>query len=340
MTTEGRGRRVVVTGGAGFIGVNASLRLAERGWSVLAVDNLARPGSERNAAELERAGIALAQADVRDPAAVETAIAGADAVIHMAAQVAVTTSLAEPVADFVVNAGGTLNVLDAVRRLAPEAVVIYASTNKVYGGLEQVPLGLDERGRWWPADRRPGVTEAEPLDFHSPYGCSKGAADQYVRDFARCYGMRTAVFRQSCVYGPRQYGNEDQGWVAHFVHAALDGRPLTVYGDGRQVRDLLHVDDLVDLYERVLEAPAAAAGRIFNTGGGAANARSVLEVLESIHDRLGLPRTWSFGTEREGDQRWFVSDNSALDAALGWRPRTGFDEGLEGLTGWARALRA
>lgn len=330
------GGPVLVTGGAGFIGVNLADRLARAGRRVVVLDNLSRPGSERNLAFLREhhpGRVAFVEGDVRDREAVDSVVAGASAVVHLAAQVAVTTSLADPLTDFAVNAGGTLTVLEAVRRLAPEATVVHASTNKVYGALED--LGLRLAGRRWAPAAGTGVGEDRPLDFHSPYGCSKGAADQYVRDYARSYGLRTVVLRQSCVYGPHQHGSEDQGWVAHFVHALLGGRPVTIFGDGFQVRDLLEVGDLCDLYLGILDDPEPAAGGIFNVGGGPANARSVIEVIEDLGRMLEREVEPARGPARAGDQRYYVSDLGLARERLGWEPRVGVEAGLERLLAWA-----
>jgi CDP-paratose 2-epimerase len=318
--------RLLITGGAGFVGVNAADHFTRAGWQVTLFDNLSRAGTERNLdwIRAEHPEVTHVLADVRDAAAVESAVAGQDAIIHLAAQVAVTTSLLDPLSDFEVNARGTLNVLEACRKRAPEAALVFASTNKVYGKLEGVTKPVDE---------------SRPLDFHSPYGCSKGAADQYVRDYARCYGMRTVVFRESCIYGLHQYGTEDQGWVAHFMHAIARRRPITIYGDGTQVRDLLNVSDLCRLYERALESIDRCQGEAFNIGGGADNARSVLQVLHLAEELLETPARFSFSDWREGDQRYFVADASRATQVLGWRPEVGADEGLERLASWVRGVQ-
>jgi CDP-paratose 2-epimerase len=320
--------RIVVTGGAGFLGSNLVDRLAAAGESVLVYDNLSRPRVEENLAWL-RANhpyrVDAAVADIRDADALADSVRGAKAVIHLAAQVAVTTSLEDPVADFEVNARGTLNVLEALRRGAPKAPCLFASTNKVYGELLG-PGAVARRGeRHVPLDARlhRGVGETTPLDLHSPYGCSKGAADQYVRDYARVYGLRTAVLRMSCIYGPRQFGTEDQGWVAHFLISALSGRPIVIYGDGRQVRDVLFIDDAVVAYLAVLERIDGVAGRVFNLGGGPQNTLSLLELARLIEAVTGIRPEMGYGGWRAGDQPWYVTDHSALTAATGWRPRVG-----------------
>ncbi len=315
--------QLLITGGAGFLGVNAAAHFAGAGWTVTLLDNLSRRGSERNVQRLLAAHprrLRVLRADIRDRAALDEAVKVQDAVLHLAAQVAVTSSLVDPLADFEINARGTLNLLEAVRCSAPQAVVIYASTNKVYGALEGNRAPVDER---------------QPLDFHSPYGCSKGAADQYVRDYARCFGLRTVVLRQSCIYGAHQYGTEDQGWVAHFVHAIASGRALTVYGDGTQVRDLLDVRDLCRLYLLTIERIEDCRGQVFNVGGGPVNARSLLEVVGAVEQLVGVRARYSLESWRPGDQRYYVSDISKATEQLGWRPAIPFDAGLKDLVSWA-----
>lgn len=334
-------RPVLVTGGAGFLGCNIADRLAGQGRRVLVLDSLARPGVAANLEWLKsRHGerVQALVADVRDEAAVREAVRGAAAVLHLAAQVAVTTSLEDPVHDFEVNARGTLNLLEAARREPEPPPVLFASTNKVYGKLHG-PEGLARRGdRWEPRDEagRAGCGEATPLDLYSPYGCSKGVADQYALDYARCFGLRTLVFRMSCLYGPRQFGTEDQGWVAHFLIRALEGEPITVYGDGAQVRDALYVDDAVDAWLAGLSRIDEVAGRAFNLGGGPANTLSLLEMLAHVERLTGEGPRVEFGDWRPGDQRWYVSDTRALEDATGWRARVPLGEGLERLLGWLR----
>jgi CDP-paratose 2-epimerase len=334
-------RPVLVTGGAGFLGSNLADRLAAAGRQVLVLDSLARPGVEANLEWLKsrhKGKIAALLADVRDADAVREAVRGVGAVLHLAAQVAVTTSLEDPVHDFEVNARGTLNLLEAVRREAHAPPLLFASTNKVYGKL--LPdEDLERRGdRWEPRDAalRAGCAETAPLDLHSPYGCSKGVADQYVLDYARCFGLRTLVFRMSCLYGPRQFGTEDQGWVAHFLIRALRGEPVTVYGDGAQVRDALYVEDAVDAWLAGLERIDRLRGRAFNLGGGPSNTLSLLEMLGHIGRLSGRVPDASFGDWRPGDQRWYVSDTGAFERAAGWRARVGLEEGLGRLLAWLR----
>ncbi len=347
----------MITGGSGFVGCNLADRLLADGQEVVVFDNLSRPGVERNLAWLranpgER--VTFVPGDVRDAAAVLRAVregAGdgpVGDVFHFAGQVAVTTSLNDPVEDFEINARGTLNVLEAVRRAREDAgreiPVLFTSTNTVYGELGDVAesRAAGGLGRYVPADpavAATGISEARPLDFHSPYGCSKGAADQYVCDYARSFGLPTVVFRMSCIYGPRQFGTEDQGWVAHFLIRALDGQPITLYGDGLQVRDVLFVDDLVDAFLLARRHVDRLAGRAFNIGGGPANTTSLLELVERIGALTGAPPAVHFDGWRTGDQRWYVSDVRAFGAATGWQPRTSLPDGLARLHEWLAATR-
>ena len=337
-------RAILVTGGAGFIGSNIADRLAGQGHRIIVYDALMRPGVERNLAWLkERHGdlITGVTADIRDEDALAKVVIEAKAVFHMAAQVAVTTSLADPRDDFSINIAGTLNLLEAVRRYAPEAPVIFASTNKVYGDLADLDFPLQD-GCYWPADPTiadNGIGEARPLDFHTPYGCSKGAADQYVLDYARSYGMRTAVLRMSCIYGRRQMGTEDQGWVAHFLIRALEGQPITLYGDGRQVRDILDVEDAVNAYVAAWERIDQVKGRAFNLGGGPANAVSLRQLLDHIGSLTGRAPDVSYSDWRAGDQRYFVADTGAARAALGLPEPRPWKEGVARLANWLREDR-
>ncbi len=339
---------VLITGGAGFIGSNLADRLASDGHDVLIYDALRRPGVERNLRWLQArhpSRISAVTADLRDDQALTDAAKDAKAVFHLAAQVAVTTSMVDPVDDFEVNIRGTLSLLEAVRRhneiQGRRTPVIFASTNKVYGDLADVALELvdDAYAPVDPSIRAHGVSEARPLDFHTPYGCSKGAADQYVLDYARSFDLPTAVLRMSCIYGPRQMGTEDQGWVAHFLIRALEGAPITLYGDGRQVRDILDVSDAVDAYVAAWKRIEAVSGRAFNLGGGPENAVSLRGLIAHIDRLLGRATELQFEDWRAGDQRYFVADASAAHRALGlgavksWRP------GVSDLADWLRAER-
>jgi len=334
-------KRALVTGGAGFIGTNLADRLLREGQRVRIVDNLSRPGVGRNLAWLrERHGerLEVLRGDLRDRAVAAEAVRAVDSVFHLAAQVAVTTSLDDPRLDFDVNLIGTVNLLEAARAQAEPPAFLFTSTNKVYGGLEDVELRASG-GRYEPvagAIRGAGISEDRPLDFSTPYGCSKGAADQYVLDYAKSFGLRTAVFRMSCIYGPHQCGNEDQGWVAHFAIRALDSAPITLYGDGHQVRDVLFVEDLVEAFLLAREKIEAIGGRAYNMGGGPENAVSLLEVIERIGELHGETPATSFGPWRQGDQRYYVSDTRSFQRDTGWRPRVGAEEGIERLYGWLR----
>ena len=332
-------RPVLVTGGAGFIGSNLADRLATEGHDVLVYDSLARPGVERNLHWLVQrhpSRVSVAIADLRDRDGLADAAAASAAVFHLAGQVAVTTSLAQPVADFAINLEGTLNLLEALRRRNPAAPLIFASTNKVYGDLADIALAPSGRA-YLPVDASilgHGVSEARPLCFHTPYGCSKGAADQYVLDYARSFGLQTAVLRMSCIYGERQLGTEDQGWVAHFLLRAMAGERVTIYGDGMQVRDVLHVGDAVGAYMAAWRNIGAIAGRAYNLGGGPANAISLLQLLEHIGDLLGHPVDIAFADWRQGDQRYFVADTRAVRRDLGLPAPCGWRAGVAGLAAW------
>ena len=332
-----------ITGGAGFIGSNYVARLLERGERVTVYDNLSRAGAERNLAWLRsRFGenaFTLIQGDVRDANLLASSLGDADVVVHLAAQVAVTTSVEDPRTDFEINALGTFNVLEAVRQSPKRPMVIYASTNKVYGGMEDVKI-VEEETRYRYADLPFGVSESQPLDFHSPYGCSKGAGDQYVRDYARIYGIPTVVFRQSCIYGLRQFGIEDQGWVAWFVIAAVTGRPITIYGDGKQVRDVLFVDDLLNAYDAAVERRDEVAGEVFNIGGGPQNTISIWrEFAPLLEKALGQSVPVSYGDWRPGDQRVYISDIRKAKRRLGWEPHIGVEEGVARLVEWVKVNR-
>jgi CDP-paratose 2-epimerase len=330
---------VLITGGSGFIGCNIADTLAARGQHVRIADNLSRSGAEEHAHWLKRRHgqrIEIDTLDVRDAEAIKRAVREASAVLHLAGQVAVTTSLDRPTEDFEINAGGTLNVLEAVRTTNPEAPVLFASTNKVYGRLLDQKSVRRQEARYVPTrdELTWGVAEDAPLDFHSPYGCSKGAADQYVTDYARVFGLRTAVLRMSCIYGPRQFGTEDQGWIAHFLLQALHSKPIVIYGDGLQVRDALHVWDAVAAWITVLDHIDDVSGRVFNLGGGTQNTVSLLELIELITELRGVRPEITFAPWRPGDQPWYVSRIRALSDTLGWRPRVNLREGLLTLDAW------
>jgi CDP-paratose 2-epimerase len=332
-------RYVLITGGAGFIGTNVARSYLERGRSVHIFDNLSRTGVAGNIDELRcdfPDRVCFTQADVSDMGGLRDAVATADAVFHFAAQVAVTTSLDDPLLDFRTNVIGTLNLLEAVRQSDRKPPVLFTSTNKVYGKLENLAMCKRAR-RWEPEDATvaaSGIGEAQPLAFLSPYGCSKGAADQYVLDYARSYGIKATVFRMSCIYGRHQLGSEDQGWVAHFVRQAMKDEPITIYGDGRQVRDLLFVDDLVRAMQLALERTSVTTGEAFNLGGGPANSTSLIEVLDELRHLTGNRVRIEWGAERLGDQKWYVANTAKISAAVGWSPSTSIREGIRAMYEW------
>ena len=333
----------LITGGAGFIGANYVDRLLSRGEAVTVYDNLSRAGAPLNVNWLRtkhgEKSFRLVVGDVRD-AAILNALMRAedhfrvDVVVHLASQVAVTTSVTQPREDFEINALGTFNVLEAARLSGRQPTVLYASTNKVYGEMEEVAVARGEGRHHYP-DLPMGVPETQLLDFHSPYGCSKGAGDQYVRDYQRIYGLPSVVFRQSCIYGPRQFGIEDQGWVAWFIIAAVTGKPITIYGDGKQARDMLYIDDLLDAYDLALERIDQVAGRVYNVGGGPENVISVWKEFGPILERqLGREIPVSWGDWRPGDQRLYVSDIRKAHRELGWQPKVGVESGIQQLVNW------
>ncbi|HVL59212.1 MAG TPA: NAD-dependent epimerase/dehydratase family protein, partial [Burkholderiaceae bacterium] len=334
----GGSRLALITGGAGFVGSNLAHRLLAQGRPVMIFDNLSRPGVEKNLQWLRDThgnALRVAIADIRDRDAVCAAVAQAQQVFHFAAQVAVTTSVVDPLQDFAINVQGTLNLLEAVRAQKVPPGVVFTSTNKVYGALQ---IELASQGqRYLPttaAIREAGIGESQSLDFHSPYGCSKGAADQYVLDYARTYGIPAVVFRMSCIYGPHQFGTEDQGWVAHFLLRALDSQPITLYGDGKQVRDILYIDDLVDAFLLAEQHAAQLAGTAFNIGGGPRNAISLLDLLDRIESLHSERPDVRFEAWRIGDQRYYVSDTRRFERATGWRPRVAAADGIERLYRW------
>jgi CDP-paratose 2-epimerase len=336
--------KVLITGGAGFIGCNTADRLLRDRHQVVIVDNLSRPGSEENMAWLAECHgeVLFHKVDIRDYEGFKSVLTEhkpIDLVLHFAAQVAVTTSVTDPREDFEINALGTLNVLEALRALGLDPVLLYSSTNKVYGELDGVPVAEDEN-RYRLLELPGGVPEEAQLDFYSPYGCSKGAADQYVRDYHRIYGMRTIVFRNSCIYGPRQFGVEDQGWLAWFVIAAVLGWPITIYGDGKQVRDVLYVDDLVQAMMLAVEKIETTQGRVYNVGGGPEHSLAVWrEFGPLLEEILGKEIPVSYEAWRPGDQRIYVSDISRAQRDFGWKPKIGVREGIKRLAAWVQAHR-
>jgi CDP-paratose 2-epimerase len=329
----------LITGGCGFVGSNAAAQLLSAGESLSLMDSLGRRGADANRAWLESLSDkpVVYPVDIRDADSVRAVVRTVqpDVLLHLAAQVAVTTSVQDPRKDFEINALGTFNLLEAVRLESPETIFLYASTNKVYGGLEHVRI-TESTTRYIAADFPQGIDESHPLDFHSPYGCSKGVADQYVRDYARVFGLRTVVFRQSCIYGPRQYGVEDQGWVAWMTIAKLTGQTITLYGTGQQVRDLLYVDDLVKCYQMAVQHIDEASGQVFNIGGGAANSLSLIEFLKVLERICGSPIKPAMGPVRPGDQPYFVADVGKASRLFRWAPTVSPQIGVEKLVQWVK----
>jgi CDP-paratose 2-epimerase len=328
----------LITGGAGFIGSNYAARLIARGERVTIYDNLSRIGAPHNLKWLRsvygKDSFELIEGDVRDAQLITECAYTADVIVHLAGQVAVTTSVLNPREDFDSNVVGTFNVLEAARLSGRQPILIYASTNKVYGGMEEIHVVEGEKSYRY-AELTHGVPETFPLDFHSPYGCSKGAGDQYVRDYARIYALPTVVFRQSCIYGPRQFGIEDQGWIAWFMIAAAKDRRITIYGNGKQVRDILYIDDLLNGYDEAINRIKFAAGQVYNIGGGPENAISIWKefgpILEELMDH---EITVSWDDWRSGDQRIYISDIRKAQKELNWQPRITVDDGLRRLYSW------
>jgi CDP-paratose 2-epimerase len=329
---------ILVTGGAGFVGSNLVNSLLDDGLRVTIFDAFLRQGAYDNVAWLQQnprsAKLSVIKEDVRNFAAVRDAVTTADIIYHLAGQVAVTTSVTDPRADFEINATGTLNVLEAARLSGCRPPVIFTSTNKVYGGLEELDV-VEERDQYRFRHLPQGVAESQPLDFHSPYGCSKGAADQYTRDYTRIFGLPTVVFRMSCIYGPRQFGTEDQGWLAHFIIAALTGRPITIYGNGKQVRDVLFVEDLVRAFRLAIEKIDQVKGEVFNIGGGPSNALSVwAQFSRYLAELKGEPVSAQFDDWRPGDQPCYVSNIEKIREQLGWQPLIDKATGIGRLGQW------
>ena len=338
---NGKSKPVLITGGAGFVGSNLAHRLLSAGQRVRLLDNLSRAGVERNLRWLiETHGdlVDIEVPDIRNLSIIKTAVRDASQVFHFAAQVAVTSSLVDPIEDFEINARGTLNLLEAIRATENPPPLVFTSTNKVYGNLADLEF-TKERTRYVPLDdaiHKCGIDESRPLDFHSPYGCSKGAADQYVTDFARTYRIPALVFRMSCIYGPHQYGNEDQGWVAHFVIRSISGKPITIYGDGMQVRDILFVDDLINAFLLAQQNMKRLAGGAYNIGGGPTNSISLLELLDLIAELHGGDVSVHFENWRAADQRYYVANTSKFGGLTGWKPQVGVHEGVRRLYKWLR----
>lgn len=335
--------KTLITGGAGFVGVNAAARYMKQGHEVVVLDNLSRKGTPENLEWLRsQGGFTFEKIDIRHTEDMNACFArhkDTRNVLHLAAQVAVTTSVTNPREDFEINALGTFNLLEALRTNDMKPNVVYASTNKVYGGMEEIRTH-EVNGRYEYVDHPQGISEHEPLDFHSPYGCSKGAADQYIRDYARIYGIPTVVFRQSCIYGQRQMGMEDQGWVAWFVICCILDRKLSIYGDGKQVRDALFVGDLVDAYQAAIDNIDKTRGRIYNIGGGPSNMLSLLQLIAYLEDFSKKKMQLRFDNWRPGDQPVFVCNIDKARQEFGWSPKTSLKDGIHLLYEWVVANEA
>ncbi|MFC1995979.1 GDP-mannose 4,6-dehydratase [Chloroflexota bacterium] len=337
-------RNYLITGGAGFIGSNYVARLLARGERVTVYDNLSRNGGPRNIEWLRATygeeSFQLLVGDLRDASLLTSAIRETDIIIHLAGQVAVTTSVLHPREDFEDNAVGTFNVLEAARLSGRNPIVIYSSTNKVYGDMEDIAI-IERETRIEYVDHLYGIPETYPLDFHSPYGCSKGVGDQYVRDYARIYGLPTVVFRQSTIYGPRQFGIEDQGWMAWFIIAAIQGKPINIYGNGKQIRDMLYIEDLLDAYDTAIERIDSVAGEVFNIGGGPGNTISIwAEFGPTLEKLLGHELPVTRGEWRPGDQKVFIADIRKAGQKLGWQPKVDLLSGIQKLVGWVQENKA
>lgn len=328
--------RYLIIGGCGFIGSNLSAHLLKNGHEITVFDNLARKGTLQNLEWLKTQGkLNFVNGDVRNYKQIKENVNGVDGIFHFAAQVAVTTSIENPVHDFEVNAHGTFNILEAVRNSGGDPFMLMTSTNKVYGGLEGVGV-IEEGDRYTFSNMRNGISESQPLDLHSPYGCSKGAADQYVRDYARIYSIKSVVFRMSCIYGTRQFGNEDQGWVAHFIISHLLKRKISIYGDGKQIRDILFINDLINALAKATDNINKTKGQIYNIGGGPANTISLLELLAYLGKISGYRPSYSFFDWRAGDQKVYFSDITKAKKDFGWEPKVTQHEGIRRLYEWAK----
>jgi CDP-paratose 2-epimerase len=327
----------LITGGAGFIGINLAHHYLSRGRNVTIFDNFSRAGTETNIKWLKSlfdGRLRVIRGDVRSPGKkFRDAVEESDVVFHLAAQVAVTTSVTDPVEDFDINARGTFNVLETIRNSSSRPVLLYSSTNKVYGKMDDLEV-VERNSRYCYGDLEHGVPASRSLEFYSPYGCSKGCGDQYVMDYSRIYGLNTVVFRQSCIYGPHQFGIEDQGWVAWFAIRAMQGLPFTIYGDGKQVRDVLYVGDLIAAYDRAIEQIDVTRGKAYNIGGGPQNTLSLLELVSLLEENFGSRLKYKFDDWRPGDQLVFISDVRPAAVDFGWSPLVSPVEGVANLIDW------
>jgi CDP-paratose 2-epimerase len=331
--------KIFITGGAGFIGFHLADFYLKQNHKVIIFDNFLRKGTKENAASLKARydkNLNIIKGDIRNFFKLKKEIGGSDVIFHLAAQVAVTTSITNPREDFEINAQGSFNVLEASRKKAPKAILIYSSTNKVYGGMEDIKI-RKLKNRYQYVELRNGIPEERYLDFHSPYGCSKGAADQYFRDYFRIYKLKTVIFRQSCIYGTHQFGIEDQGWVAWFTIAAALDKKITIYGDGKQVRDVLFVDDLVRAFDQAIKNIKNVQGQIYNIGGGPQHTLSLLELIDFLEKKLKRKIKYRFEDWRPGDQPVYISNIAKAKRDLKWQPKTNYKNGVTKLFKWVLA---
>ncbi|MBL7150387.1 GDP-mannose 4,6-dehydratase [Candidatus Microgenomates bacterium] len=330
--------RLLITGGVGFIGSNLAAYFLKKGHLVTVFDNFSRKGTKINAAWLKKEypQVRIVEADVRNFLKIKKEVVKTEVIFHLAGQVAVTTSIENPREDFESNLSGSFNLLEAARKAPQLKILIYASTNKVYGSFSE--RIIEKKKRYLDLAHKEGINENQPLDFCSPYGCSKGSADQYVKDYARIYGLPTVVFRQSCIYGERQFGVEDQGWVAHFVVQCLKNKPITIYGSGKQIRDILYIDDLIKAYLSAIEKINKIKGGVFNIGGGINNTLSLLELIQKLEEKLNKKINLNFQKERPGDQKVYISNIKKAKKMLNWQPKIGIDQGLDKLIDWVKTL--
>lgn len=339
-------KKLLITGGCGFLGSNLAHYGIEQGWDITIFDNLSRLGSEQNLVWLRSCGnFSFVHGDIRNKNDIETLVKKLrpDVVFHLAGQVAMTTSIDNPYKDFEINAMGSLNLLDSLRKYSSHTAVLYSSTNKVYGDLEQ--YSYTETDTRYICDEYPdGFPETITLDFHSPYGCSKGSADQYMLDYSRIFGLNTTVFRHSSMYGSRQFATYDQGWIGWFCQQAVaqlknpDAKPFTISGNGKQVRDILHAEDMANLYFSAANSPDKVNGQAYNIGGSIQQSLSLLELFDILNDELSINLRYQELSVRQSDQKVFVADISKIQQAIGWKPHVSSREGIKKMVTWIEGI--